>query len=258
MTDATISPAKAFSRWQASGLHLLISAAIAAIAVAIMLGVWYPPPLFTAEGGSGLLIILVAVDIVIGPLITLIIFKAGKRGLRFDLAVIGIVQVSALVYGCYVMFVARPVFIAFVVDQFETVRAIELDDADLAKARHPEFRSLSITGPVLMAVEPPADENERMQRTFETLGGGKDLRHHPQYYVPYAGYKAQVVKKSQPLESARKQDKEMAGMMEKYLAGSGRKASELRYAPLRTRRGFGVVLIDAATGDVVKLLPPNL
>ena len=36
---------------------------------------------------------------VVGPLLTLIVFRAGKPGMKFDLAVIGLVQVAALAYG---------------------------------------------------------------------------------------------------------------------------------------------------------------
>src|SRR5688572_11809421 len=61
------------TRWQASGLHLLISIAIAAAALAVTLLVWYPRPLFEASGGTGLLYILVGVDVAIGPLITLVV-----------------------------------------------------------------------------------------------------------------------------------------------------------------------------------------
>ena len=85
MADTTIASSRGFTRWQASATHLLISVAIAAVALFVLLRVWYPPPLFTAEGGNDLLFILVAVDVVIGPLITLIVFKSGKPGLRFDL-----------------------------------------------------------------------------------------------------------------------------------------------------------------------------
>ena len=222
-----------------------------------MLAVWYPPPLFTAEGGSGILFILVAVDVAIGPLITLVIFKSGKPGLRFDLSVIALLQIGALVYGSYVVFVARPVFIAFVVDRFETVRAIEIDPADLAQSRYPDYRTLSVTGPVLVAVEPPTDEKERTDLVFSALQGGKDLRHVPKYYVPYSDYRQQVIAKSQPLDMARKGQELLADAIDKYVAGSGRKESEIRYVPVRTRSVWGAALIDAKTGELIKLVLPR-
>jgi hypothetical protein len=257
MADNIPRQPRVFSRWLASGLHLLISAAIALVAIAVMLGVWYPSPFFAADGGSEILFIMIAVDIVIGPLITLVIFKSGKPGLRFDLTVIALLQFSALVYGCHVMFVARPAFIVFVVDQFESVSAVEIDSADLAGGRQPEFRSLPLSGPLLVAVEPPKDEKERADRIFEAVVGGKDLRHYPKYYVPYSTYKPRVIAKSRPVEKAREHDMELAGVIDKFVSEAGPRASELRYLPLRMRRGWGAALIDAKTGDVVKLISPH-
>lgn len=257
-TDATMPRVTGFSRWRASGIHLLLSAGIAIVAIILMLKVWYPPPLFTAEGGNDLLFIMIGVDVVIGPLITLIIFKAGKPGLRFDLAVIALVQASALAYGCHIMFVARPVFIAFVVDQFEIVRATDLDPADVAQARHAPFRSLPLTGPVFVALDMPADKNELKTLISDAMSGGKVVQHLPRYYVPYADQRKQAIEQSQPLESALKRGGGFATLAEKYLAESGRKVADLRLLRLVSRRGWGAALIDANTGDVVQLLPPKL
>src|SRR5690349_11501173 len=157
MAETTFAPARAISRWQASGIHLLISAAIASISLFVTLKVWYPSPLFTAEGGNDILMILIGVDVIIGPLVTLVVFKAGKPGMRFDLTVIAVLQAAALAYGTHVMFAARPVYIAFVDDQFETVRANDLDPANVAHAKRPEFRSAPITGPQFIAIDLPKD-----------------------------------------------------------------------------------------------------
>ena len=254
--DTTIPTARKLTRWQASGIHLLISAAIAAGALFVVLRVWYPPPFFTAEGGNDLLIILIAVDVVIGPLITLVIFKAGKPGLRFDLSVIALLQTCALAYGCYVMFVARPVFIAFAVDQFETVRANDLESTDVAQATLPAYRSLPLTGPVFVAVDMPKNMKELLGLIAEAQKGGKSVQHLLKYYVPYSDYRKQAIAQSRPLDVMRKRDGNTADSIEKYLTESGRQASGLRYLPLQTRRGWGAVLIDANTGDVVKSLPP--
>src|SRR5690606_32812168 len=92
-------------------IHLGISAAVAAVASALLMGVWYPPPYFRAAGAERLLLLVVAVDVTLGPLLTLIVFKRGKPGLKFDLAAIGVAQLLALVYGFHVMLLSRPVFL---------------------------------------------------------------------------------------------------------------------------------------------------
>ena len=251
----TIQPPRKFSRWQASGIHLLISVAIAAIALYVLLRVWYPPPFFTGEGGSELLFILIAVDVVLGPLITLIIFKSGKPSLRFDLTVIGLVQACALAYGLHVMFVARPVYVALAIDQFETVRANDLEDADIAQAVNPVFRSLPLNGPVVVAVDLPKDMKKLKDIIGETQQSGKTVTVLPRFYVPYAQLAKQAAVQGQPLAPAVKRGGVFAALAQAYLAQSARKADDLHFIPLQMRRGMGAVLMDSQSGEIVTMLP---
>jgi hypothetical protein len=246
------------SRWRASGIHLLISATIAAISFFVTLKVWYPSPLFTAEGGNDILLILIGVDVIIGPLVTLVIFKSGKPGLRFDLTVIAVLQASALAYGTHVMFVARPVYIALVDDQFETVRANDLEPANVARAKRPEFQSVPLTGPQYIAVDLPKDIKALRELISQAGTGGELPQHLPQYYVPYSEYKAQALAKSQPLKTLLGPDVAVTARIDKAIADTGRKSADLNFLRLQTRRGWGAVLIDAKAGDIVTILPPGV
>src|SRR5688572_13652896 len=124
------------NRWQAAGSHLALSAIIGAAVLAAMILVWYPPPYFDAAGGNELVLLMVGIDVALGPLLTLAVFnpRKGMGKLRFDLAVIAFFQVAALAYGVHVMFVARPAYLVFAVDRFDLVMANTLPDAELAKA----------------------------------------------------------------------------------------------------------------------------
>src|SRR5258708_18458862 len=157
------------TRWRASGLHLFLSIAIAAAVLALMLSLWSPRPLFEAAGGNALLFILVGVNVVIGPLITLIIFRSGKRGLKFDLTVIGMLQIGALIYGMRAVYLARPLFIVFVVDQFQVASAPQLDPEELAKAKYPEFRQAPLGRPLLAFAELPTDRQQLSNFMFLVL-----------------------------------------------------------------------------------------
>lgn len=249
---------KGFTRWQASGLHLLICAFIASAVLTVMLAVWYPRPLFDAEGGLGLVFILVGVDVAIGPLITLIVFKSGKPGLKFDLSVIAALQLSALLYGVHVVYVARPVYLVLIKGQFEIVAASELRPEWLAEARRPEFRSMPVTGPVLVAFDMPVDRKEEQEIIQSALFGGRDAQFFPRYYVPYAEGAVRQLDRALTIERARKQEPHTARVIDDYLSSSGRKESEVRYFPMRTRSEWIAVLVDAKSAEVVKmLLVPN-
>lgn len=244
---------KKVTRWQASGLHLLISIAVAASVVALMLSLWFPGSLFEAAGGNDLLLILVGVDVVLGPLITLVIFRAGKRGLKFDLAVIGVLQIGALVYGMHVVSLARPAFIVFVKDQFQMVSAVQLDPEELAKAKYPEFRQPPLGGPRLAFAQLPTEPEE--VRMFIAVGlAGHDLQEFPRLFVPYAERRAEVLAKSWTLARLRSLEPRAAKVVDAWLAQSGTREDDVRYLRLRARRAWMAVLIDAKTAQPVKML----
>jgi hypothetical protein len=244
---------KKVTRWRASGLHLLISVVVALAVLALLLFLWYPGPLFEAAGGRGLLLILIGVDVVAGPLITLIIFRSGKRGLKLDLAVIGAVQLAALVYGAHIMFLARPAFIVFVKDQFQMAIAVELEPEELKKAKYLQFMRAPLTGPSLAFADFPTDPAER-KRMLEANFAGLDMQHFPQYFVPYQDRTREVLAKSWPIARMRKEEPLAAKVVDEYLARSGTKEADVRYLRLRAPRAWLAVLIDAKSAEPVKML----
>ena len=244
--------ARAWTRWQASGTHFLICVAIAISVITLMLTLWYPRPLFEAAGGNGLLYILVGVDVTLGPLLTLIVFKAGKPGMKFDLVVIALVQAAALMYGGYVVFLARPAFIVFVKDRFEVVSAADLPPEELAAAKYPQFRQPPLMGPTLAAADMPTDPAERV-KVIQAALAGRDLQQQPRLWVPYDQRRAQVLAKAQPLERLRK-DADVGPAIDDYLAGAGAGAREIPSLLLRTRFAWLVVLLDPKTAQPMRML----
>jgi hypothetical protein len=156
------------------------------------------------------------------------------------------------------MFVARPVYIALIDDQFETVRANDLDPGNVARATRPEFKSMPLGGPQYVAVELPKDAKVLRELISQAVSGGEVVQHLPQYYVPYSEVKAKALTRSRPLQSLRAADPGVAARIDKELGDTGRKASDLNFLRLETRRGSGAVLIDAKTGDIEKILPPGV
>lgn len=238
------------SRWKASGIHVLLSAAIAGTLLVFMLTVWFPWPLFEAAGGSRLIFILAAVDVTLGPLITLIIFKAGKKGLKFDLAFIALVQLAALAYGIHAVYRARPVYMVFTVDRFELVNARDIDPKDLAEAKREQFRRLPWGRPRYIGVVRPTDEDTWLKITESALAG-KDLQMYPQYYVPYSEQAKDALAKAKTIGLLRERD---AAAVDEYMAESGRSADSLRFLPLRASTRDVAVLLDATSGEPVRML----
>ncbi|WP_313056119.1 hypothetical protein [Pseudomonas lopnurensis] len=97
MTLEFIMPA----RIKAFLMHLAVSAVIALLAVLLVFHIWYPAPLHEALGVTHIFLLLLLADVILGPLLTLVVFKIGKKTLIMDLAVIACLQLAALAYGLW-------------------------------------------------------------------------------------------------------------------------------------------------------------
>jgi hypothetical protein len=244
------------SRWKAALLHLSISASIGAMVLALMLLVWYPQPLFAAVGGQQVLLILLGVDLSLGPLVTLIIFTAKKsrRALVFDLSVIGTLQIAALIYGMSVVFHARPVFVVFSKNSFDLVTANMLDDADIAKAKYPDYRHLPLTGPVYVYTEMPTNIKEQNEVVLSAFSG-KDLPEYPQHYLPYTEHQTAAGLAANPLAELRKLNANRITDIDNAVHNSGRTEAEVGYLPLRAKYHDQAILVGKSDGKVLAILP---
>jgi hypothetical protein len=243
-------------KFLAAFIHFLITSAIAALAAAVIFFVWFPGAFAQMSGGTKLFLIVVAVDIGLGPLISLVIYSSRKsrRELIVDYSIVAVVQLAALLYGVFAVAVSRPIFVAFLQDRLEIVAALELDDSELAAAGEPEFRSKSWTGPRLVAVELPSDPKESSDLMLAAALSGKDAHLMPKYYRPYDSAAEQIAKRSEPLSALLERNPTHRGLIERAIGDSGVPRSELRWLNVHHRFGFGIALIDLRTRRPVSYL----
>ena len=125
------------SRLRAAGIHLGISLAVAVLAAILVFGLWYPYPYREISGGRELFLIVVAVDVVLGPLITLSIFNLAKplKELRRDLVVVALIQLAGLGYGLWTVSLARPAHLVFELDRFRVVHVVDIPVDLMDRAR---------------------------------------------------------------------------------------------------------------------------
>ncbi|MGB5325305.1 MAG: hypothetical protein WBN40_07785 [Pseudomonadales bacterium] len=113
--------AKPATRWGAFGIHLAISVIIFIVLAAIIVFAWYPGFLFRTDGGWQGIRLIAGIDLVLGPLLTLIVYNRTKKSLPFDLAIIAAVQVTALAAGCWLVYQERPIAVVFADQRFSTM-----------------------------------------------------------------------------------------------------------------------------------------
>ncbi len=177
--------------------HLAISTTVVGIACGAIFFIWYPAPYFGIKGAWNVLRILIGVDLVVGPLLTLILFRPGKPGLALDMTMIAMIQLSALLYGTAVIFQERPYYTVFAVDRIEVLAK---RDVDLTAVAGTAFENKPLVGPVLAVATVPSDPVEFQRLLQETLFEGKpDIERRPERWSAYADSKDAVLARAEPL-----------------------------------------------------------
>jgi hypothetical protein len=177
-------------RLKAFGLHLLASTLVLSLTLGSLYLGWYYWPGWYLADVSHVVVVMVAVDIVMGPTLTLIIANANKprRELRRDLSMIVAAQLIALVYGTTQLWQGRPLYYAFSENTLQMVQAydIKADDLKLARDQNaplaPHWHSI----PRWIWAPLPEDPAEREKIVSSVvLQGGDDVISMPRYYKPW-------------------------------------------------------------------------
>ncbi|MFK7964511.1 MAG: TfpX/TfpZ family type IV pilin accessory protein [Burkholderiaceae bacterium] len=236
---------------KAAAIHFLVSAVVVGLVVAGSLYFWYPGLQAYAAGLVTLLSILVIVDLVIGPALTLVVFKPGKKSLKFDMSVIAGVQIAALVFGISSIYQARPVYFAFVVDRFETVAAADLESSSL-QAAAPEYQQLFGDGPRWIGVELPTDREELEEITLAEAVNGTGPALIPRYYRPLPAVLKAGLKRAKPLEELKALNPE--NLVEEKIAPHKALEDEMVYFPLAGRDRDLTVFVNKQSGDIIDVV----
>lgn len=228
--------------------HLSISFLIALLVVGLVFFIWYPSPLASAVGVTHIFLMLLAIDVIVGPVLGLLVYKEGKKSLKFDIAVIIALQVSALCYGVYSIAQGRPVWVSYVVDRFELIRNNDLinDKADQAL---PQFQNPSWLQPQYVAVKVSDNVNQRKNDLFAEVMGGISLAQRPERYVELSEVKSLIQQRAQDLELLKQYND--PNQVEKVLA---KYPMATAFVPLKANAVDMTVLINKEKSEVVKIV----
>jgi hypothetical protein len=177
-------------RLKAFGLHLLASCTVLTLVLGgLYLGWYYWPGWYLAEVPH-VVVVMVGVDVVLGPTLTLVIAssKKSRRELARDIAMIVIVQLVALGYGSTALWKGRPLYYAFSVNCLEVVQAFDIDGENLALARQQKAALIPhwYSRPRWIWAPLPEDPTQAEEIVKSALGGGSDVIAMPRYYKPWA------------------------------------------------------------------------
>lgn len=244
------------NRFHAFLIHLGISLAIFAVLAYLVVYVWYPDFFFTSDGGWQGMRIIVLVDLVLGPMLTLVVFnrKKPRTELRRDLGIIGTVQALCLSAGVYVVYMERPLALVYSDGRFYSMSADEYRDAGVAI---PEFDGIPGPYPKRVMVELPEDLNEQSEIRGSALRNRVPLTVLAEYYVPLN--LSLIADEEQALSDADLERREQAtGDVSAWIATHGGSTSDYRFFTFGARYGFLVLGVSTREGTIVGLMESGI
>jgi hypothetical protein len=243
-------------RAKAALIHLTANACVAAAVAALVFVIWYPWPYHDLSGGTELFGLVVGCDVVLGPVITFVIFNRRKprSELVRDLGIVVALQLVALGYGLHMTFVARPVALALEEDRFRVVAVNDVVESELPHAQE-GMRSLSLTGPRLVYTSVP-DEPAKRSEALSLALRGHDIGTRPSLWKPWdANARRAAVAKAKSVLQLMKRRPEYRTVIDAAVQRAARPAQTLVYIPMITFRGDWVALLDSSSGEVVGFAP---
>ncbi len=242
------------TRIKAALFHLLGSVLVVGLLAAWVAVVWYPFPYWKSSGGINLLALIAGVDVVLGPLVTLVIFNIRKplKELRMDILLVVMLQLSAMGYGLWSAYQARPLFNVFEYRLFRVVHA-----ADIPETLSGGASSVDLTGkpgvfdgPALLSLRDFHDNREQIEATATALEG-LPLAARPDFWQPYGPAQAAVRATAKPLQELVDAGQVDARMASALAQKAGKPADAFGYVPMIDRAGDWVVVVDLQTSQPV-------
>lgn len=228
--------------------HLLLSFLAALLVVGLVFFIWYPLPLAQAAGVMHIFLMMLAIDVIVGPVLGWLVYKEGKKTLKFDLSVIIVIQIAALCYGVFSIEQGRPVWIAYNVDRFELVRKNEIITENIDQAL-PQYQKNSWFKPKLVGVEFAQDKLQRENDMFAEALGGISIAQKPERYVEFTKALPQIKKRAIQLKELEQFNnrEQVREVLAKYPQATG-------YVPLKANAVDMTVLVSKEKGEVIKIV----
>ena len=176
--------------FKAMVVHFGLSLLVAAIIALLVFTLWFPYPYRELAGGRELFFLVMAVDIVCGPLLTFVLFSPTKlrKELFTDISLVVVIQLLALCYGIWNVWLARPLYLVQEADRFNIISATNLETRDL-DALPADLKPKLFSGPTKVSLRNMSSA-EREKLNAQIKSGGKDASELPFFYASYQGNKA--------------------------------------------------------------------
>ncbi|MCW8925167.1 MAG: hypothetical protein OQJ84_02840 [Xanthomonadales bacterium] len=240
------------NRSRAALIYLWPSLVVLALCAAVIMFAWYPQPFLQLPSSGRFSVLLLISAALIGPVLIWFMYKQGKKGMLFDLVFIALMQLAAMGWGMYTLYLNRPYFMVFTLDRFEVLARREVDTAEISD---PAFLDKPLAGPVLLYANMPSDPAAYQKLLREVMFEGlPDLQFRSEFWSLYDQRRQQVLDVSRPLADLREARPESSASIDKLVRKHGGEISSLRYVPGLLHAGQFAAVLDADSGGIAGYL----
>lgn len=170
-------------------LHLLSSATVLTLVLGSLYLGWYRWPGWYLTDVTTVVLVMVCVDVVLGPTLTLITAnqKKSRHVLARDIGIIVLVQLCALTYGSLQLWNGRPLYYAYSEGVLQLVQAYDIDanEAKLGREQNPAFAPHWYSRPRWIWAPLPENPEDATKIVTSTITGGDDVTSMPKYFKPW-------------------------------------------------------------------------
>ncbi len=225
-------------------IHLAISFIIFLIPLYLIIFQWYPSPFLYTDGGWKGIGIIASVYLVTGPLLTLIVYKPGKPGLKFDLTLIGLAQAIALAWGVWVTYIERPVAMMYTLNYFTPVTEKLLTNMKFPINKLEKYGNKS---PVPVYVNLPQPTEQQQEHFKRAMSSGIPLFLFTDLYEKFDSESLKILKQqSDKLYNHLKADEKGKQLLDIFSQDYPENHNRLLFIPLHSRYKRLVIVLDAA------------
>lgn len=232
-------------------IHLGISSAIFGVLAYLIIFIWYPSCFFETDGGWQGIRLIVFVDIVLGPLLTLVIFNRNKprSELRRDLAMIAIFQSICLCAGVFVVYSERPIALVYIDGQFYSM------SKDDYAAHGVDWRAVEdFPGPYpkKVVVNLPEDLAAQGKIRSEAIQMNRPLRAHLNRYKPFSFEHIDVASEA---TDPRVLSESAPATIGRWLEKNGGTIDDYLFFPFAARYSYTFLAVSRQTNEIVGQIP---
>ena len=246
------------TRAGAFGIHLLVSLIIFSSLVVMMILYWFPGDLFFIDGGWQGLKLVAMVDLVLGPALTLILFKPGKPYLILDMSMVAAIQIAALGYGFYTTHQQRTVAIVYAERGFNTLSAqdnLEADKQILALSGQPQPLPAASLLQVPLLLSPVPEIGGFGKILEDVLNGYPSPQERSDQYVPLAEHHDAI--RADALGLRQLAERGSLHGVEKALKKRSLKPEDVEFYKFQARFASGIAVFDPKTMQIIDFVPDD-